>query len=107
MNSILITQPIGTLDGIVHVPSPVVLVHVSKGGVDATLGGDSVTSGREKLGDTGSVEAGLSETEGGSQTGATCTDNEGIVLVILYVEKEEKSVSGIVRKVKKNRLFRN
>jgi hypothetical protein len=29
VNSILVTQPIGTLDGIVHVPSPVVLVHVT------------------------------------------------------------------------------
>ncbi|KAI6755199.1 hypothetical protein HG531_004305 [Fusarium graminearum] len=29
VNSVLVTQPVGTLDGIVHVPSPVVLVHVT------------------------------------------------------------------------------
>jgi hypothetical protein len=42
-----------------------------------------VRSGREELGDTGSVEAGLSETEGSSQTGTTSTNNESIVLVVL------------------------
>lgn len=84
MNSILITQPVGTLDGVVHVPSPVVLVHVSESRVDTTLGSDSVRSGREKLGDTSSVEASLGETEGSSQTGTTGTNNDGIVLVVLY-----------------------
>lgn len=83
MNSVLVTQPVGTLDGIVHVPSPVVLVHVTEGGVDTTLSSDSVASGREQLGDTGSVETGLSKTEGGSQTGTTSTNDEGIVLVVL------------------------
>ena len=42
-----------------------------------------MTSRREQLGDTGSVEAGLGKTEGGTQTGTTGTDNDGIVLVIL------------------------
>lgn len=39
-------------------------------------------SGREQLGDTGSVEASLGETEGGSQTGTTGTNNESIVFVV-------------------------
>lgn len=88
VNSILITQPVRSLDGIVHVPSPVILVHVAKGSVDTTLSGDSVTSGREKLGNTGSVEASLSKTESGTKTGTTGTDNEGIVLVVLHFDGE-------------------
>jgi hypothetical protein len=42
-----------------------------------------VRPGREKLGNTGGVEAGLGQTEGSAQTGTTGTDNDGIVLVVL------------------------
>ena len=38
LNSILITKPITTLDGVIEMPSPVVLVHVAQSGVDTTLG---------------------------------------------------------------------
>jgi hypothetical protein len=56
---------------------------LSESSVDTTLGGDSVTSGREQLGHTGGFEASLGKTEGSAQTGTTGTDNDGIVLVIL------------------------
>lgn len=85
VNGILVTKPIGTLDSIVHVPSPVIRVHVAESSVDAALRSDSVGSGREELGDTGGVEAGLSETESGTETSTTGTNDEGIVLVILYL----------------------
>jgi hypothetical protein len=83
------------------VPSPVILVHavncvlvptldiaticrhsLSKSGVDTTLSGNGMRSSREQLGDTGSVETSLGETERGSQTGTTSTDNESIVFVV-------------------------
>lgn len=86
MDGVLVAEPVGTLDGVVHVPAPVVLVHVAESGVDTTLGSDSVASCGEQLRDTGSVEASLGQTEGGAQTGATGTDNEGIVLVVLAKE---------------------
>lgn len=44
VDSVLITKPVGTLDGIVHVPSPVILVHVSESSIDTTLSRDGVTS---------------------------------------------------------------
>ena len=83
VNGVLVTKPIRTLDGIVHVPSPVILVHVSESSIDTTLSSDGVRSSREELGDTGSVEASLGKTESSSQTGTTGTDNESIVLVVL------------------------
>ena len=43
-----------------------------------------MTSRWEELGDTGSVEASFRKTEGSSQTSASGTDNDGIVLVILF-----------------------
>lgn len=47
VDGILVTEPIGTLDGVVHMPPPVVLGHVTKGCIDTTLGGDSVRTCRE------------------------------------------------------------
>merc|ERR1712093_21258 len=82
VNSVLVAEPVGTLDGVVHMPSPVVLGHVAKSSVDTTLSGDSVGSGGEELCDAGGVEAGLCETEGGSQAGTTGADDDGIVLVV-------------------------
>ena len=59
VNSILVTQPVRSLHSVVHVPSPVVLSHVAQGGIDTTLSSDGVRSGREQLGDTGSLETAL------------------------------------------------
>lgn len=84
VNRILITEPVGALDSVVHVPSPVVLVHVAKGGVDATLSRDGVGTSREELGNTGSVETGLGKTKGSAETGTTSTNNKSIVLVVLF-----------------------
>lgn len=84
VDGVLVAKPVGTLDGIVHVPSPVILVHVSEGGIDATLSGDGVASRGEELRYTGCVEASLGETEGCSQSGTTSANNEGIVLVVLW-----------------------
>lgn len=49
---------------VLHVPPPVVLGHVSEGGVDTSLGGDRVRSSREQLGDASGVESSLGESEG-------------------------------------------
>lgn len=68
---------------------------LSEGSVDTTLSGDSVRSGREELGNTGSVEASLSETESGSQTGTTSTDNQSIVFMVndgVLVAEEGRSL---------------
>jgi len=55
---------------------------LSERSVDTTLRSYSVGTGREELGDTSSVEASLSETEGRSQTSSSSADNNGIVLVV-------------------------
>lgn len=58
---------------------------LSKSGVDTTLSGDSVRSRGEELRNTGSVEASFRQTESGTQTGTTSTDDDGIVLVVLQL----------------------
>lgn len=42
-----------------------------------------MTSRREKLGNTSSVETGFGQTESRTQTGTTGTHNNGIILVVL------------------------
>lgn len=42
VDGILVSEPIGSLDGIVEMPPPVVGVHVSERSVDTSLGGDGV-----------------------------------------------------------------
>jgi len=42
VNRVLVSKPIRTLHSVVGVPSPVILCHISKGGVDTTLGGNGV-----------------------------------------------------------------
>jgi hypothetical protein len=37
MDGVLVAQPVGALDGVVHVPPPVVRLHVAQGSVDASL----------------------------------------------------------------------
>jgi hypothetical protein len=57
-------------------------VHVSESCIDTTLSSDSVASSGKQFRDTGSVEASFRQTEGGSQTSTSGTDNDGIVLVV-------------------------
>jgi len=83
VDSVLVTEPVGALDGIVHVPPPVVLVHVTESSVDSALGGDRVTPSGEELGDTGRVETGLGKTEGGAKTGSASSNNNRVVLMVL------------------------
>lgn len=83
VDGVLVAKPVGTLDGIVHVPSPVILVHVSEGGIDTALGGDGMASRGEELRYTGCVETSLGETERCPQPSTTGTNDEGIVLVVL------------------------
>jgi hypothetical protein len=73
VDGVLVTEPVGTLDSVVHVPAPVVLGHVAESGVDTTLGSDSVRTGREELGDTSGLETTLGETESGTETSTTGT----------------------------------
>lgn len=50
-----------------------------------------MTSCREELGNTGSVETGLSQTKSRTQTSTTSTNNDSIVLVILERDSSQNS----------------
>lgn len=80
----LITEPIGSLDGIVRVPTPIILGHVTERRVDTSLGGNRVTAGRKELGDAGCFETSFGKSHGGAKTGTSGTHYDGIVRVIYY-----------------------
>ena len=82
VDGILVSEPVRALDGVIHVPSPVVRLHVAKGRVDASLGGDSVAAGGEELGNDGGLESLLNKTESCSEAGTSSSNDDGIVLMV-------------------------
>src|SRR5262245_47588904 len=79
---VLIAEPVGTLDGVVHVPAPVVLAHIAERGGDAALRRDRVRAGRKHLGDAGGLESRLAAADHGAQAGPAGADHDHVVAVI-------------------------
>src|SRR4029077_16537415 len=82
-DGVLVAQPVGPLDGVVHVPAPVVLAHIAERGAEAALRRDSMAAGREDLADASGRESCGGHAESGAQTGAAAPDNHDIVGVML------------------------
>ena len=82
MDSILITQPVTALDRVVGMPAPVVFSNVAEGGIDASLSGNGVTTGREEFSDTGGLVTLFYQAKSGAESGTTSTDDDGIIGMI-------------------------
>jgi hypothetical protein len=65
-----------------HLASEVQAHSLSKRGIDTSLRGDGVRSCREQLRYAGRVEASLGETECCSQTSASGSNNDSVILVV-------------------------
>ncbi len=79
---VLVAEPVGALDGVVHVPAPVVRPHIAERGRDAALRRDGVRAGREHLGDAGGAQARLRAADGGAQARAAGADDDDVEGVI-------------------------
>ena len=55
-DGVLVAEPVGALDGVVHVPAPVVLAHIAERGGDAALRRHGVRARREYFGDAGGAQ---------------------------------------------------
>ena len=75
---ILVNEVIAALDRVVHVPLPMVFLHVAESGADATLGGAGVGAGGVELAQHGDV-AQPGALQGGHQAGATSADDDRVV----------------------------
>ena len=99
---VLVAEPIGALDGVVHVPAPVVLAHIAERGGDAALRRHRVRARREDLGDAGGAQAGFTAADDGAQSGAAGADDDDVVSVILDrigAAVDGRSCAGAVRSV--------
>ena len=79
---VLVAEPVRPLDGVVHVPAPVVRMHVAERGGDAALCRDRVRAGRKHLGDAGGAQAGFAAADHGAQARAAGADHDDVVGVI-------------------------
>ena len=84
LDRVLVAEPVGALDGVVHVEVPVVLVHVAERGVDPALRRHGVAAGRVDLGDAGDREPGLHHADGGAQPGAAGADHDRVEDMLGY-----------------------
>ena len=82
-DGVLVAEPIGALDGVVHVPAPVVLAHIAERRGDAALRRDRVRARRKNLGDAGGAQAGFAAADHGAQPRAAGADHDHVVGVIL------------------------
>lgn len=64
VNCVLVAEPVGALDGVVHVPAPVVFCHVAKRSIDAALSRDGVRAGWKELRYACCLETGFCEPNG-------------------------------------------
>ena len=79
---VLVAEPVRPLDGVVHVPAPVVRAHVAERGADPALRGHRVAARREHLGQAGRAEAALGQPERGAEPRAAGADHHDVVGVV-------------------------
>ncbi len=81
-DGVLIAEPVRPLDGVVHVPAPVVLAHVAERCSNAALGRDGVRAGRKHLADAGGAQPCFAAADHRAQAGAAGPDHDHVVAVI-------------------------
>jgi hypothetical protein len=91
---VLVAEPVGALDRVVHVPAPVVRAHVAQRRGDAALRRHGMAAGREHLGDAGRLEALVGHAEGRAKTRTAGTDDDHVVFVIDHLVRGVADVDG-------------
>jgi hypothetical protein len=79
---ILIAEPVGALDRVVHVPRPMVGAHVAKACGDPALRSYGMAAGRKDLRNAGRLEAMLGCAHGGAKAGTASSDHHNVIGVI-------------------------
>ena len=79
---VLVAEPVGALDRVVHMPAPVVLAHIAERGGDAALRRDRVRAGRKHLCNAGRAQARFRAADDRAQARAAGADDDDVVVVI-------------------------
>ena len=77
LDRILVTQPVGALDGVIGMPTPVVLAHVAQCGRDATLCRYRMAAGGEDFRDAGGGKPCVGQPARGAQSFPSIQQGEG------------------------------
>ena len=77
-DGILVAEPVGPFDRVVHMPLPIVFAEIAETGCNAALGCNRMTACRKHLCDAGSRQACLDGALRGAQTGTAGTDDDDI-----------------------------
>ena len=77
-DGILVAEPVGPFDRVVHVPLPTVFAEIAETGCNAALGCNRMTACRKHLCDAGSRQARLDGALRGAQTGTAGSDDDDI-----------------------------
>ena len=96
VDGVLVAQPVAAFYCVVGVPPPIIGVHIAKSSIDATLGCDGMRPGGEQFGDACSFEALLDKSEGGSESGSSCSHNHRVEGVVDYCILLEEGVLDIL-----------
>ncbi len=81
-DGVLIAEPVGAFDGVVHVPTPIVGAHVAQRRRDAALSGNRMRPRRKDLRDACRFETGFGATERRPQSCATGADHDDVIRMI-------------------------
>src|SRR3546814_17403116 len=68
-DGVLVAEPVGALDRVVHMPATIVLAHIAQRRRAAALSGDGMAARRENLGDAARPPPGLGAADRGAQPG--------------------------------------
>jgi hypothetical protein len=82
-NGVLVAEPIGALDRVVHVPAPVVFAHVAERCSNAALRGDRMRASGKNFGDARGSQSRFAAADHGAQTGAAGADHYDVVGVVM------------------------
>ena len=83
LDGVLVAEPVGALDRVVHVEAPIVAVaHVAERGRHAALRRHGMTARREHLGDAGRLQSRRRHSERSPQSRAAGTDDHDVIAVL-------------------------
>jgi hypothetical protein len=81
-NGVLIAEPVSALDGVVHMPAPVVRAHIAERSRNAALRRDGVRARGEHFRDAGRAQASLGAADACPQAGAARAHHHDIECVV-------------------------
>lgn len=96
VNGVLITEPVGCSNRVVHVIKPMIVFDAADGRIDATLSRDRVRSSWEKLCYHRHFEALVGEAQSCSQTGSAGAHDDAVVAVLYYFVLRVKFINDLI-----------